>query len=107
MIKSLERRFRTYLNKAAKGEIPIEELRELGGDVVRERRLVEERLNRIWAEARGEITTEQRRGYTFRDLDDLLARWDSLNFSAKRSLMRNVIDRIIVRDDYIETVLWL
>ncbi len=107
VIKSLERRFRTYLDKAAKGEIPIEELRELGGDVVRERRLVEERLNRIWAEARGEITTEQRRGYTFRDLDDLLARWDSLNFSAKRSLMRNVIDRIIVRDDYIETVLWL
>jgi hypothetical protein len=107
MIKSLERRFRTYLDKAAKGEIPIEELRELGGDVVRERRLVEERLSRIWAEARGEITTEQRRGYTFRDLDDLLARWDSLNFSAKRSLMRNVIDRIIVRDDYIETVLWL
>jgi site-specific DNA recombinase len=107
VIKSFERRFRTYLDKAANGEITIDELRELGGDVVRERRLVEDRLNRIWSEARGEITAEQRRGYTFRDLDDLLARWDSLNFQAKRLLMRNVIDRIIVRDDHIETVLWL
>ncbi|MFA5374806.1 MAG: recombinase family protein [Dehalococcoidia bacterium] len=107
MIRSLDRKFRTYLDKAAKGEITVDELRELGGDVVRERRLMEERLNRIWAEARGEITSEQRRGYTFRDLDDLLARWDSLSFSAKRLLMRNVIDRIIVRDDHVETVLWL
>jgi hypothetical protein len=107
MVKSFERKFRTYLDKAADGEITIDELRELGGDVVRERRLVEERLNRIWAEARGEITAEQRRGYTLHDLDDLIARWDSLNFSAKRLLLRNVIDRIIVRDDHIETVLWL
>jgi hypothetical protein len=107
MIKSLERRFHSYLEKAAKGEITIHELREQGEEIVRERRLVEERLNRIWAEARGEITAEQRRQYTFSDIDDLLARWDSLDFSAKRSLMRNVVERIIVHDDYIETVLWL
>lgn len=107
VIKSLDRRFHASLDKAAKGEITVDELREAGGEIVRERRLVEERLNRIWAEARGEITAAQRREYTFHDLDDLLARWDSLDFSAKRLLMRNVIDRIIVRDDYIETVLWL
>jgi len=107
MIESLERRFHNYLNKAANEEISIDELRDLGGDMVRERRLVEERINRIWAEARGEITAEQRREYTFRDLDDLLARWDSLSFSAKRSLMRNVIDRVVVHDDRIETIIWL
>jgi site-specific DNA recombinase len=106
-IKSLERRFRTILGKAARGEVTVDELRETGGEIVRERRLAEDRLNRIWAEARGEITSEQRREYTFRDLDDLLARWDSLDLPAKRSLMRNVINRIIVHDDYIETVLWL
>ena len=107
MIKSLERRFHSYLDKAAKGEITLDELRELGGEIVRERRMVEDRMNRIWAEARGEITAEQRREATFRDLDDLLARWDSLNFSAKRTLMRNVIDRVVVGDDHIETILWL
>lgn len=106
-IKSLERRFHAILDKAAKGEITVDELREAGAEIVRERRLAEERLNRIWAEARGEITAEQRREYTFRELDDLLARWDSLDLPARRSLMRNVINRIVVHDGYIETVLWL
>jgi len=105
--KSLERRFHNCLNRAASGEITIDELREIGEDIVRERRLVEERMSRIWAEARGEITAEQRRERTFFELDDLLARWDLLNFSAKRILMRNIIDRIIVHDDHIETILWL
>lgn len=106
-IKSLERRFHSILDKAAKGEITVDELREAGGEIVRERRLAEDRLNRIWAEARGELTAEQRREHTFRELDDLLARWDSLALPAKRSLMRNVINRIVVHDGYIETVLWL
>jgi hypothetical protein len=107
MQKYLERKFRGYLDDSAKGTITIGQLRELGGDVVRERRLVEQRLNLIWAEARGEITAEQRREYTFNDLDKLLEQFDSLNMAAKRSLMRYVLDRVIVHDTHIETVLWL
>ncbi len=107
MQKYLERKFRGYLDDSAKGTITIEQLRELGGDAVRERRLVEQRLNLIWAEARGEITAEQRREYTFSDLDKLLKQFDSLNLAAKRSLMRYVVERVIVHDKHIETVLWL
>jgi len=107
MQKSLDRKFRAYLAQAAKGEINIEQLREFGGDVVRERRLLEQRLNLIWAEARGEMTAEQRREYVLLDLDKLLERFDSLELAAKRSLMRYVIDKVIVHDKHVETVLWL
>ena len=107
MQKSLDRKFRGYLDQAAKREINIKQLRELGGDVVRERRLLEQRLNLIWAEARGEMTAEQRREFTFLDLDNLLERFDSLELVTKRSLMRYVVDRVIVHDKHVETVLWL
>ncbi|MEA1959362.1 MAG: recombinase family protein [Chloroflexota bacterium] len=107
MLKSLDRKFRSYLEKAANGDISIEQLRELGSDVVKEQRMVVQRLNLIWAEARGEITAEQRREYTFQALEKLLEHWDSLSLSVKRSMMRHVIDRIVTHDKHIETVLWL
>jgi hypothetical protein len=107
MQKSLDRKFRSYLEQAAKGDINIEQLRELGGEVVRERRLLEQRLNLILAEARGEMAAEQRREYVFIELEKLLERFDSLEMAAKRSLLRYVVDRVIVHDERVETVLWL
>jgi tetrahydromethanopterin S-methyltransferase subunit B len=53
------------------------------------------------------MTAEQRREYVFLDLDKLLERFDSLDLAAKRSLMRYVVDRVIVHDEHVETVLWL
>jgi len=106
-LKAMDGKFRGYLDQAAQGAISLEELGTMGRELVRERRFLEQRLALLEAEARQEITAEQRREYTFEALDELRERWDVVGFSARRVLLQYVIDRIVVYDDSVETLLRL
>lgn len=106
-LKLLDRKFRRYLEQAAQSAISLEELRAIGRDVVKERRFLEQRLALLEAEVRQEITAEQRRKYTFEALEELRERWETMTFSSKRVLLQFVIDRIVVYDDHVETLLRL
>lgn len=106
-LEVMGRRFRGYLDQAAQGAISPEELGTVGRDVVREMRFLEQRLALLEAEARQEITTEQRREYTFEALEEFRERWEAMTFAAKRALLQYVIDRIVVYDDNVETLLRL
>jgi len=104
-LKAIDTKFRGYLDRAAQGVISLEELGAMGRELVRERRFLEQRLALLEAEARQEITAEQRRQYIFEALDELRERWDALTFSARRTLLQYVIDRVVVYDDHVETLL--
>ena len=106
-LKALGRKFRGYLDQAAQGVISLEELRTMGGGLVRDRQFLEQRLALLEAEARQEITAEQRREYTFEVMENLQEQWESMTFPARRALLQYVIDRITVYDDRVETLLRL
>lgn len=106
-LKALGRKFRRYLDQASQGTISLEELRAMGRELVRERQFLEQRLALLEAEARGEITAEQRRGYVVEALENLQERWEAMTFPARRALLQYAIDRIVVYDDHIEPLLRL
>ena len=104
-LKAIDRKFRGYLDRAAQGVISLEELGTMGRELVRERQFLEQRLALLEAEERQEITPEQRREYTSEALKEFRERWDAMTFSARRTLLQFVIDRIVVYDDHVETLL--
>ena len=106
-LKAIDRKFRGYLDKAAQGTMSLEELRATGRNLVRERQFLSQRLNLIEAEARGDITAEQRRETVLEMLDHLQQRWESLDIHARKALLQYVIDRIVVFDEHEELLLRL
>lgn len=106
-LKSLDRKFRKYLNAAAVGEMSLAELKAKGGELVRERQFLSQRLALIEAEVNGEITPEQRRQYILDEMENLKERWESMPLPAKKDLLQYVIDRVVVFDDHIETMVRL
>lgn len=102
---ALERRFRTYLEQAAQGAISLEELRAMGGEVVRERQPLKRRLAHLEAEEQGEQTEKERREHLLEMLRQIQERWDKMTFPARKALLKDVIDRIVVYDDRVETLL--
>ena len=106
-LKTIDRKFRGYLDKAAQGEISVDELRATGRDLVRERQFLSQRLNLIQAEAKGDITAEQRRETILEILDHLQQRWESLDIHARKAMLQYVIDRIVVFDEHEEVLLRL
>jgi site-specific DNA recombinase len=106
-LKALVRKFRRYLDQASRGVISVEELRAAGGNLVRERQFLQQRLAILQAEESGEITTEQRRRSTLEALENLQHQWQSMTFPARRALLQYVIERIVVYDDHIDPMLRL
>ena len=102
---ALERKFRRKLNQAARGAIPLEKLRAIGGELVRERRILERSLAVLAAEARGELTGKERQEHFLSRLSEIRERWGTLTFSTRKALLQDVIDHVVVYDDRIETLL--
>lgn len=106
-LKALDRKFRELLDQAADGAISLDELRRAAGDVVWERRLLERRIALLQAEAKQQITLQQRGEYALEMLKELQQRWDSLSPLQQKALLQHLIDRIVVYDDHVETRLRL
>ncbi len=75
---------RASLDKAAQGDISLDELRATGGELVKERQFFKQRLALLEAEASGEITAEQRRRHTIEALDNIQERWESIEVRQRR-----------------------
>jgi hypothetical protein len=104
---TLERKFRGYLDQASRGAISLERLRAMGGELVRERQIMEQRLALLEDEERGELTEKERREHLLQALGEIHERWGAMTFAAKKALLQDVIDRITVYDDRVETLLRL
>jgi site-specific DNA recombinase len=102
-LKALDRKFLEHLSKATEGAISSEDLRVASGDLLWERRLVQQRIALLEAEVKQEITPGQINEYTLEMLEELRERWDELTFPARKALLQHLIDRVVVYDDHVET----
>ena len=102
---ALERKLRRNLNQAARGAIPLEKLRAMGGEMVRERRMLERSLAVLAAEARGELTEKARREHFLSRLREIREQWGALTVSGRKAVLQDVIDQVVVYDERVETLL--
>ncbi|MFQ6019579.1 MAG: recombinase family protein [Dehalococcoidia bacterium] len=103
--RRLNRRLEQYMEAAASGRIDAERLRSLSLALAEEQLAVDEVLAEAMRAAQQQATEAERRRLRQRSLARLHNEWSRLDFSQKRELLRELIDRVIVRDDGIETVL--
>ena len=106
-LKTLDRKFREHLDQATEGAISLEEFRVVSGDLLWERQLLEQRVALLEAEAKQEITSEHRKEYMLEKLEELRERWDTMTSPARKALLQHLIERIVVYDDHVKTILRL
>lgn len=106
-LAAVDRRFRGYLEQAARGVISVEELRSRGGELVGERQILGQRLSLLEAGERGELTEKERRDHLLERLRQISERWGAMSVAARKALLQHVIERIVVYDDRVETLLWV
>jgi site-specific DNA recombinase len=103
--RRLDRRLEEYLDSAVSGRLNQERLRSLGLGIAGEQLQLEERLveSRRLAEVRA--SEAERRREREQVLRRLREEWSALTFGERRELIGAVLDRVVVKDDGIETVL--
>ncbi|HUS81716.1 MAG TPA: recombinase family protein [Dehalococcoidia bacterium] len=101
----LDKRLERHLDAAARGRLSREKLQSLGLALAAERLDVEARLVATERRVEEQASVAVRRRAQEEALLRLCERWDSLDFPSRRSLVRDVVDRIIVADDGIKVQL--
>jgi len=102
---ALERKFRRSLDQAARGIISLDKMRAIGRELVREGRILKQRLALLEAEARGELTETERKQHLLARIKEIRERWGATTIPAGKALLQDVIERIVVYDDRVETLL--
>jgi len=104
-LESLERRFRKSLDQAARGVISLDKLRAVGGELIRDSQIMKRRLALLEAEAREELAETEREEYLLARIREIRERWGATTIPAMKSLLQDVIERIVVYDDGVQTLL--
>ena len=99
-----DRRFRGYVEQASRGVISLEELRSRGAELVRERQILSRRLSLLEA---GEPAEKERRDHLLERLWQIRERWGEMSVAARKALLQHIIERIVIYDDRVETLLWV
>jgi site-specific DNA recombinase len=103
--RRLDRRLEQYLDSAAAGKLNMEKVRSLGLVLATEQLHLEDRLADSQRLAQ-QHATEAERGHQRDQLAERLrSEWDELSFTDRQDLLRDLLDRIVVRDDGLELVL--
>lgn len=103
--RRLDKRLEQYLDSAASGRMHSERLRLLCTLLAEQQLDIEEKLVESHRLAQQEVSESERRRRTGQVLQRLRDDWLILPFTEKRDLVREVIERIVVKDDGIEAVL--
>ena len=104
-LAQLDKRLERHMDAAARGRLSREKLQSLGLALSAERLEIEGRLVAAERRVEEQASVAARRRAQEQALLRLLDRWDSLDFASRRSLLRDVVDRVIVVDDSIEVLL--
>ncbi len=103
--RRLDRRLEQFLDAAVAGRINGERLRGVGLALAAQQLELEQSLVDSQNLARQQATAAERR----RQREGLLARlkddWGRFSFSQRQDLLREILERVVVRDDGIETLL--
>jgi hypothetical protein len=101
-VRRLDRRLEQYLDAAASGRIDEERLRSLGLEVANEQFAAEESMAERQRQAQQQATEAERRQHRREALARCREQWDQLMFPERYDLLRELVERVVVRDDCIE-----
>jgi site-specific DNA recombinase len=104
-LRQLDRRMEDYINAAAHGRMTADRMRALSVKVAADRLKVEDELAEIGRRAQQHLSATERREAQRLALNQLQEKWDSLPFAGLSALLREVVERIIVKDDGIQALL--
>jgi len=104
-LRQQDRRLEDHLQAATKGRISQDQLHKLATAVARDRLALEEELEETEERIRRQANAAARRRQREHALATLLDGWPSLSFDDKRSLLRELVDRVIVRDEGSQVIL--
>jgi len=104
-LRQLDRRLDEQLSTAARGRITKEQLRKLSTATAAERLRVEDALEEVQRKVRDQGDVSTRRRGRERSLARLLDGWKTLAFDERQTLLRDLVDRVVVRDDGVQVLL--
>ncbi len=104
-VRRLDKRLEQCMDAAVSGGLNAEKLRAAATALGAEHLKVQEHLLESMREARAEKSKSEREGRRQKVLRRLLDEWDDLPFDDRQEMLRDVLARIVVKDDGIETVL--
>jgi len=101
-VRRLDKRLEQYLDSAATGNLNPEKLRTLGVTLASEQLQLEDKLAESHRLAQQQATEGERRRQREQVLQRLRGEWEEMPFAEKHELLRQALDRIIVKDDGLE-----
>jgi hypothetical protein len=104
-LAQLDKRLDQCIDAGARGRLSREKMRALSLDLAAQRLETEERLQQAERRAQEQASLAAHQRAQAQALDRLVATWDALDFNARRSSLREVVDRVVVRDDEIRVLL--
>jgi len=104
-MRRLDRRLEQYLDAATNGRINSERLRSLGVEVASQRLATEEALAERQRRAQLRVTEAERRQRRRDALARCREQWDQLTFPERHDLLREVLERVVVRDESVQVSL--
>src|SRR2546428_338848 len=103
--RRLDKRLEQHMDAAASGKISEDKLRSLGIELAVEQLQLDEKLAESQRLAHQEASDGERRRQRERVVQRLRDDWLILSFAERRDLIWEALERIVVKDDGLETVL--
>ena len=101
-VRRLDKRLEGYLDSAAGGQINAEKAQAMAQTVAVEQLEIEDRLVATQRIAEQYETEGELRRHREEVVNSLRTEWQSMEFTVKQEHLREVVDRITVRDDGVE-----
>ena len=104
-MRTLDRRLSDALTAASTGRETPERLREVAQEVTLEYQHSTEELAALDRRAAAQASEGERHRHRERQLTRLRQDWDTLSFDERQSLLRDLVERVVIVDDDVRTVL--
>ena len=104
-MRSLDRRVANALSAASTGRKPPEYLREVAQQVTRDYQHSTDELASIDRRASAHADEGERHRHRERQINRVRRDWGRLSFDERQTLLRDLVERVIVEDDSVQTVL--
>ena len=101
-IKSIDRKLEGYIDAAVRGRITREKMHALSVDAAAKRITIEDALELATKRAADRASEPHTAPYRDERRLRLIASWEDPDFDARQMLLRDVLERITVRDDVVE-----
>ncbi len=104
-LRLLDRRLSEQLTRAAAGQLSRDRLRAIADSLVAEHQDAEEELRGHHDRASLQVSAIARRQHQERQVERIRGEWSRLSFAARQAMVRDLVEKVVVSDDEVTTVL--